>query len=353
MKSSETPLVSILCLSYNQKDYIKQALDSFLMQKTNFLYEIIINDDASTDGTRGIIEEYARKYPNIQPVFHKENEYQKGKRNMIIRYLLPLVKGKYIALCDGDDFWTDETKLQKQVDFLEANVDYSLVFHPVKVFFEKGEREDMIFPDRKGNFDLKNLLEANFIQTNSVMYRAQDNYNDMNLGVMPGDWYLHLYHAQFGSIGFINRVMSTYRRHESGIWWATHSGEDDIWKKYGVEHLALYLEHLKMYGDNISYRKTIMDHIVGTIDIFLRIDRTYGTRLLSTSIKKHTAWHAILVEVISGTLSGVYADRELNLEKIQLLQESVSSLQNEIHEIKSSRRYRFAEKIAHVLHREK
>ncbi len=116
------PKVSICCVTYNQASYIKASLDSFLMQETNFDFEIIIHDDASTDGTSDIIREYEKKYPNIiKPQIQIENQWSKGVRGIFSRFTFPRSAGKYIALCEGDDYWTDPLKLQKQVDFLENN----------------------------------------------------------------------------------------------------------------------------------------------------------------------------------------------------------------------------------------
>jgi glycosyltransferase involved in cell wall biosynthesis len=253
------PKVSILCITYNQKDYIKQCIDSFLMQKTDFDFEILINDDASNDGTSEILKEYRAKYPDkIILNLQQENQYSKGIRNMMVRFLLPRAKGKYIAICEGDDYWTDKTKLQKQVDFLDSNPDYSVCFHPVRVFFENKEKEDYIFPrDMTDGFTFESLLGANFIQTNSVMYRKQD-YKGMAVDVIPGDWYLHIYHAKFGKIGFINQVMSDYRRHPGGIWWGAIGDQTNFWKKNGIMHLMLYKRLLDMFGDNEKYKNIIM-----------------------------------------------------------------------------------------------
>lgn len=122
----EKIMVSILCLAYNHEKYIKDALDSFINQNVNFKYEIIINDDCSTDSTAQIIKEYAERYPQIiKPIFQKENQYSKHRR-MLIDILMPQANGKYFAICEGDDYWTDTSKLQKQFDFMEANTEYSM-----------------------------------------------------------------------------------------------------------------------------------------------------------------------------------------------------------------------------------
>src|SRR5262245_28919719 len=124
------PLVSISCMTYNHAAFIRTCLDHLLVQKTNFPFEIMIHDDASTDGTREIIEEYVSKYPEIIfPFYQKENQYSKGVRGLSSRYNYPRCRGKYVAICEGDDYWTDPYKLQKQVDFLESHEDYVMAYH--------------------------------------------------------------------------------------------------------------------------------------------------------------------------------------------------------------------------------
>src|SRR5690606_7564710 len=125
---ASTPLVSISCITYNHAPYIRQCLDGLVMQQCNFTFEVLIHDDASTDDTQEIIKEYQKKYPEIiKPIFQDENQYSIGIRGIMPRFNYPRAQGKYIALCEGDDYWTDPLKLQKQVDFLEANPEYSLV----------------------------------------------------------------------------------------------------------------------------------------------------------------------------------------------------------------------------------
>lgn len=265
------PLVSILCITYNQKRFIKQTIDSFLEQKTDFPFEILVHDDASTDGTTEILKEYADMHPGIFRLFlEKENQY--SKRNFrFIKDMYIAAKGKYIATCEGDDFWTDPTKLQRQVDFLDKHQDYALVFHPVRVFYENGEQEDSIFPDIKSDFTVKRLLQGNFIQTNSVVYRARGNYKDMEYDVVPGDWYTHLYHAQSGKIGFIDRVMSAYRRHEGGVWWTDESSKQGAFLKrviYGHLRLAdemkkMFVKDKNLYAEAVTFiRKLINETII-------------------------------------------------------------------------------------------
>lgn len=142
----DTPLVSICCLSYNHAQFIGKCLDGFLMQKTDFPVEILVHDDASTDGTEAIVREYEVKYPDkIFPLYETENKYTHGyKGKMDIAFNYSRARGKYIAYCEGDDYWTDPLKLQKQVDFLESHPDYSVCFTKCRKYYvDKKEYEDV------------------------------------------------------------------------------------------------------------------------------------------------------------------------------------------------------------------
>lgn len=131
------PMVSIKCLTYNHEPYIEYALDGFLSQKTNFAFEVVVHDDASTDRTADIIRKYEKKYPLIvKPIYQSENQY--AKHDGTIRNIMQLkMRGKYIAVCEGDDYWTDESKLQKQIDFLEHNPEYVMCFTNFDFFYQR------------------------------------------------------------------------------------------------------------------------------------------------------------------------------------------------------------------------
>jgi len=138
---SNTPIVSVACITYNHAKYIREAIESFLMQKTNFSYEILIHDDASTDGTDQIIKEYELKYPNlIFPTYQSENQFSKGVRRILATFVFPKCRGKYIALCEGDDYWTDPLKLQKQCEYLETNPEFGLVFTDADYLYERNNQ---------------------------------------------------------------------------------------------------------------------------------------------------------------------------------------------------------------------
>ena len=239
------PLVSILCVTYNHKDYIAQALDSFLMQKTNFKFQVIVGDDCSTDGTTEILKEYAKKYPDIiKPIFREKNIG--STKNSLEVY--SNAKTPYVAICEGDDYWIDEYKLQKQVDFLESNPDYAICFHPVKVMYDgfDFEKTDEIYPTQKmiesgTTFEL--LLKTNFIQTTSVVYRwmfNQTNTRQYFLDISPGDWFISLLHAKEGKIKMLPEIMAVYRRHPQGVWSDSIKSLDRLFVKWGLHLVNFY-----------------------------------------------------------------------------------------------------------------
>ena len=271
---NEEIMLSVVCTAFNHAKYIRQCLDGFVMQKTNFKFEVLINDDASTDGTADIIKEYEAKYPDIiKPVYQKENQYSKG---LLIgkNFLYPRVKSKYATICEGDDYWTDPYKLQKQVDFLEAHPDYSICFHPVKVIWEDKSNPDSIFPTPKKRFNkttlfLSDLLKCNFIQTNSVMYRwcLKNKLDLIPEGILPGDWYIHLLHAREGKIGFLPDVMAVYRKNNGGIWYG--AGQSDSWyEKCAFRNLAFYDALQKDF--NVDKSGEINDVMTHAIVSFLK-----------------------------------------------------------------------------------
>ena len=216
-------MVSITCITYNHENYIGDAIDGFLMQKTSFPYEILIHDDASTDRTAEIIREYELKYPDlIKPIYQKENQYSKGVK--VGRFNRERATGKYIALCEGDDYWTDPYKLQKQIDYMEANPCCSMCFHSVAIVDSVGRptgrlinpyKEDCIVP-------IEELIVAGggFFGTNSVIYPRQcmENPPDFYMQCPIGDAPLALNLAIQGTVYYINEVMSAYRIGVEGSW---------------------------------------------------------------------------------------------------------------------------------------
>ena len=223
--NSNQPLLTIRCLTYNHELYIRQCLDGFVMQRTNFPFEAVVHDDASTDGTATIIREYAVKYPNIiKPILEIENQYSKrdGSLGKIIQKHM---HGKYIAMCEGDDYWTDPLKLQKQVDFLESHPDYGMCYTRVEYFSQKDNKLMYIW-GKKRNSGKELIEKGNVISTLSVVFR-KDLYERYLQDVHPelhnwkmGDYPIWIWFSFQSRIKFFSDVTGVYRVLESS---ASHS----------------------------------------------------------------------------------------------------------------------------------
>jgi glycosyltransferase involved in cell wall biosynthesis len=241
------PRISVLTLCYNHKKFISNNIESVLEQNINFPVQHIIADDESDDGCQNIILKYAKKYKSIIPIFRKGRNYERWDA---IRSLFDMARTEYVAICDGDDYFTDPTKLQTQVDFLDAHKDCALCFHVVRVTYENQPEKERLYPPINSLprgvhpfYYLSDLIRFNFIQTNSVMYRwrFKDGLPDwFRSDLMPGDWYWHLLHAELGKIGFINKVMSVYRRHDKGVYWLSEVDKLKHRAKVGMKELEVY-----------------------------------------------------------------------------------------------------------------
>lgn len=241
--------IAIACTTYNHEKFIERTLDSFLMQELDEPFEVHVCDDASTDNTAKILRDYEAKYPDIiKPKIQKTNLWQKGLATS--KYILfPSIKAEYVALCEGDDYFTDPKKLQKQVRFLDENPDFSICFHPVKIISDDGTPES-IFPtlEKKDHYTFIDLLKQNFIQTNSCMYRwrfVKDSPKDLiPNNILPCDYFWHLLHAELGKIGMLSDAMSVYNKHCQGMWYK----KDDAWYlNYALLHINFYKEIEKRY----------------------------------------------------------------------------------------------------------
>lgn len=267
--------VSVICVAYNQAEFIRSALDGFVSQKTNFKFQVFVYDDASTDGTTDIILEYAEKYPDIiKPIIQTENQFSKGK-NIAKNFIWPKIDTEYVAVCDGDDYWIDPYKLQKQADFLDKYPDYNICFHPVIYFWNDNSRSESVRPTKKQvrNISLEKLSYGNFIPNCAVMYRWRANGLDLEkewpANIYPGDWFLHLLHAKYGKIGFLPDVMARYRRHPGGISFVSEYGLEELHKKYGLLELNFYLKVEKMIvPDPQQYHKFVCSQARGILDAY-------------------------------------------------------------------------------------
>lgn len=209
------PIVSVCCIAYNQERFIKDAIEGFLVQKTSFPFEIIIHDDCSTDNTASIIQDYADKYPElIKPIFQKENQYSLGKKIFPITFAK--ARGNYIALCEGDDYWTDPAKLERQTAFLEANQEYVMVTeNAIDDDLKNGTRKKFSnLPER--DIDILELLGERIFTTASVLFR---NLGEKTVPKREGtllDTILWCHLSKLGRIRYLENVSSVYRRHLGG-----------------------------------------------------------------------------------------------------------------------------------------
>lgn len=214
------PLVSVCCITYNHAAYIAQALESFLEQKTSFFYEILVYDDASTDDTVDILKKFESKHPDRIRVFYSsENQYGKGVRLLNLRFNLPRARGKYIATCDGDDFWTDPLKLQKQVDFLEGHPEVVLCFHSFDRLENDVRTPSSIYRHlSKAPYtilDQKDFLQLH-VQFLTIMFRKGVKFPLLSKEI-NGDVFVLTYLSEKGKTAYLNFNGAVYRYHSDGV----------------------------------------------------------------------------------------------------------------------------------------
>lgn len=209
------PLVSVVCITYNHEDYIQKCLNGFLMQKTNFRFEILVHDDASIDNTATIIRKYEEEYASLfRVVYQKENQYSQGVCPCE-DILFPMARGKYIALCEGDDYWTDPYKLQKQIDFLEANPEYGLCYTQTQFYSESDGKEKQIWGGPYTDFE--NIVKVNTIPTLTAVARTElilkyiQDVEPQKHNWKMGDYPIWLWFACCSKIAYIPEITGCYR----------------------------------------------------------------------------------------------------------------------------------------------
>jgi len=225
-------MVSVCMITYNHELYIRDALDGVVMQKTNFKIELIIGEDCSNDDTRKICEDYAAKYPELIQLLPSDRNLgmsQNGERT------LQSCKGEYIALLDGDDYWTDPLKLQKQVDFLDKHEDYILSFHDVNIQYTRKNNcrsYRMVGSLKENTLGTEDLIKPWFIPTCSILYRNLKDINYPNWISLTdsADIALMLFLSTLGKFYYLNEVMGVYRMHDNGIS-VSYTGYSNIFSK--------------------------------------------------------------------------------------------------------------------------
>lgn len=227
MTESALPLVTVCISTYQHGSFIRQCVESVLAQQTDFDFEIVIGEDESTDGTREECQLLAAKFPGkIRLLLHERkdvlfiNRQPTGRANFM--KMVQAANGKYIALCEGDDFWIDQLKLQKQVSYLEANPDCAMVCAHAKKVDESGAEKDQITMPEKERFTISDLAQANFIFTASSVFRAEQlkaaiEMPDFRI-TLAGDYFIEMIAASHGYIQYFREVQVAWRIHGGGAW---------------------------------------------------------------------------------------------------------------------------------------
>lgn len=254
--------VSVICNAFNHAPYIRDALEGFVMQKTTFPFEVLIHDDASADGTAEIIREYEEKYPDlIKPIYQTENQYSKGVK-IAKTYQIPRAKGDYVAYCEGDDYWTDENKLQKQFDALEAHPEIDICAHGAKRITPNSSKQLKDCAPAKNDkvFSPEEVIRGGggFVATASLFFRTK------LLKEMPPfraflmlDYTLQIHGSLRGGLLYLKDIMSVYRYHVPGSWTMTHIKSDE--KQTQHFHQKMQMFALLDEDTNGKY-KTAVEH---------------------------------------------------------------------------------------------
>lgn len=215
------PLVAVFMVTYNHERYIEQAIESVLMQKTNFPIKLFIGEDCSTDKTASICLKYQKENPEIVEVFISKENIGASKNALLIFGKCFSSKAKYIAMLEGDDYWTDPYKLQKQVNFLEANDDFVICFHNLMIMYEDGRETHLSnLEDQKEVSFIEDLAQGNYIYTASCVFRNGliNEFPEWYNNSPVGDYVIHMLNAKHGPIKYLPEIMAVYRVHKGGTW---------------------------------------------------------------------------------------------------------------------------------------
>ncbi len=310
MSAKPTCKVSVLCAAYNHEEFLRQTLDSFLMQKTDFPFEVLVNDDASTDTTADIIREYASKHPDvIRPFYQTENLYSR-RINLYDKVFFPEVRGEYIALCEGDDYWCDEEKLQRQVDWLDAHREYSACVHNSIGHFD--DRPDEVLFAQNGDRDIpfSQVVQgmSHAYHTSSILARSEFILNPpdyRNVAYEQGyftDYAIGVRLCLEGKVRFLDRCMSVYRIGSNPSSWSKGVGQEyrklvrfvsgEIAMLKTVKKHELTPEQEAQVDQVILEREYELLYLQGRVDEMVKppydkIHRSMGRgRILSTQVKR-------------------------------------------------------------------
>ena len=290
------PLVSICCITYNHEKFIEECLEGFLMQETTFPVEILIHDDASTDRTADIIREYAARYPQLfRPIYQTENQYSQGKKPNVM-FNFPRAKGKYIALCEGDDYWTYALKLQTQVDFLEAHPNYVLCCHNAVVIDTTGNLLSYSKLPEKSQRDhtgYELIVGSNWILTLSMCLKKVPILSNMPpeyFRVKNGDNFLTALLGSYGGAKYMEEIKpAVYRVHKGGIWSIKSNAEKEEMKITLYWWLYSYFSRIGRLDYSTAYKKKMLQRVKNWPEISdVKLDKKYRKlKKLFCKIKKY------------------------------------------------------------------
>lgn len=291
--------VTVACITYNQEKYIKKTIESFLMQDVDFRYEILIHDDASTDNTAKIIREYEEKYPDlIKGIYQTENQYSKGI--MVSQIVKKAAKGKYIAICEGDDYWSDKYKLKTQVEFLENNPEYIAVGHWCEIV-DKNDKisnefvnADQIFNFKGNEYTLEdyknNIIPAhmNAIMHKNIYLDSEYDYDKIyKASKMVGDRTSYLILVLLGRIYIQHKKMSCYRyvTDEGTSYSAKIKGKNKNYEWY------IYYKNLENYvfevmGIKLDLKKLKYEFLIGAITTYIKDRNQVNKGIIKKIIKE-------------------------------------------------------------------
>ena len=290
---SSKPLVSILCHCFNHENFIEDALNSFLMQKTDFPWEVIVHDDASTDNSAAIIEKYAERYPAIiKPIFQEENKYSKGLKPTF--FTSQVAKGEFFAFCEGDDYWLDENKLQVQADFLRENPDYAVCGHDAFIF----EGDEIIKASKLPEAAKRDVTGARlsrgwFILTLTAMFRSDfDVFPEEHSKILNGDTFLFSRLGKIGGYKYMPELLpGAYRSHAGGIWSLVDEQKRTAHSLNSMFWISQYYRRVGDHKLSVYYaQRSALLALEGTEGMSLLEFAVFQYTLLKQMIRKRAGW---------------------------------------------------------------
>lgn len=262
------PIVSVAMITYGHEEFLAQAIESIVNQKTDFPFELIIAEDCSKDRTREIALDYQKKYPNIIRIIYSENNV--GASNNFARCLYAC-RGQYVAICDGDDYWNDVSKLQKQVDFLNNNSDYVVCYHDSAAVSGNGEYlAESMFEGRSNlDFTNKQLIMFGYMPTSTILFRNVIRELPVEyFKVTNGDAFLFSMLGNYGGAKYLDSISpAVYRIHAGGIWSGINQFEKNIKLSESYYWMSVYYDRILKHDIASEWACVAMWHIASSIKI--------------------------------------------------------------------------------------